>query len=300
MATEILMDEKNPLYPLIASHNAQAEEIRQRLKKRVEEIEQIPLRNDFAFGSLCCPSFLSCVASTLCPWLWCCACSVIDVKQEKVLLNYGKYFATLKEPGCYLVNPCGIEEHKVWTTRRAIDLANVKVADQRGNPCQISGIVTYQVVDALKATLKVSDFDHYIKTQGLSVMKRIAAQYPYETRDGTNSLKGEAEKISSELIDLLQDRVDAAGILVVNFELTDLAYAPEVAARMLLRQSAEALVDARKIIVKGAVEIAHGAIVSVKERGIDMSDPERARLVTNLLVTICSESGVQNTVQLSQ
>jgi len=226
------------------------------------------------------------------------ACRTVDEKTERVLLNFGKFFGVIREPGCYCWNPCGLTSRIVSTARSAIDLVHVKVADGRGNPLMVSGVVTYQVVESRKAALDVPDTRSYVNTQGLAVMKKIASMYPYEGREGEHSLKTEASRLRTQMIEMLQQRVDAAGVLVVNFELTDLAYAPEIAQAMLIRQQAEAMVDARKIIVDGAINIAHGALSGLSERGVKMSKEEEVRLVTNLLVVICGDAKVQPQVSV--
>jgi regulator of protease activity HflC (stomatin/prohibitin superfamily) len=162
----------------------------------------------------------------------------------------------------------------------------------------VSGVVTYQIVDARKAALDVPETKSYINTQGLAVMKKIASMYPYEAKEGEHSLKTEASRLRLQMIELLQDRVTPAGIQVVNFELTDLAYAPEIAQAMLIRQQAEAMVDARKIIVEGAVQISYGALAALSERGVKMSKEEESKMVTNLLVVICGDSKVQPQVNV--
>jgi len=255
------------------------------------------LKNEIS-GSLCCPDLLSCCLSFAFPCGWCGSCATVDEKTERVLLNFGKYFATIREPGCYCWNPCGVSSRIVLTSRSAIDLLQVKVADARGNPLMVSGVVTYQIVDARKAALDVPETKSYINTQGLAVMKKIASMYPYEAKEGEHSLKTEASRLRLQMIELLQDRVTPAGIQVINFELTDLAYAPEIAQAMLIRQQAEAMVDARKIIVDGAVQISYGALSGLSERGVKMSKEEEAKMVTNLLVVICGDSKVQPQVNV--
>jgi len=255
------------------------------------------LKNEI-LGSLCCPSLLSGCLSCFFPLGWCGSCATVDEKTERVLLTFGKYFGTIRKPGCYCWNPCGVSSRIVSTSRSAIDLVQVKVADARGNPLMVSGVVTYQVVDARKAALDVPDSKTYINTQGLAVMKKIASMYPYEAKEGEHSLKTEASRLRLQMIELLQDRVTPAGIQVTNFELTDLAYAPEIAQAMLIRQQAEAMVDARKIIVDGAVQISYGALSGLAERGVKMSKEEEAKMVTNLLVVICGDSKVQPQVNV--
>jgi len=131
-----------------------------------------------------------------------------------------------------------------------------------------------------------------VSTQGTAVMKKVASMYPYEARGTEPSLKSEAEHLRQNLISLLQERVTIAGIQVFNFELNDLAYAPEIAQQMLVRQQAEAVVDARKVIALGAVEIVKETIRGLQEQGITMTPEEKTRMASNLVIVVCGESGV--------
>jgi membrane protease subunit (stomatin/prohibitin family) len=261
-------------------------------EKFVEPVAKIPV-NEME-GSLCCPSVLACFTSCICPFVWCSACAIVNERTEHVLLNFGQFFGVIREPGIYCVNISGITTKTISTARCAIDLTQVKVADQKGNPLMVGGVVTYQVVDSRKAALDVPDTAGFISTQGLAVMKKICSMYPYEAKKGEHSLKSEAGALRKEMIAMLQDRVNPAGVLVINFELTDLSYAAEIAQAMLIRQQAEAMIDARKIIVDGAVNIAHGAILGLEERGMKMSKEDEGRLVVKLLTVICADSKVSN------
>jgi len=212
---------------------------------------------------------------------------------------WGNFFGVVREPGFYCFNPCVFNKKIVISTARtAIDLTHVKVADGKGNPLLVSGVVTYQIVDARKAALDVPNTKPFVSTQGLAVMKKIASMYPYEGRQGEHSLKTEAQQLRGQMIQMLQDRVNCAGVHILNFELTDLAYAPEIAQAMLIRQQAEAMVDARKIIVDGAVGITYGAISGLADRQLPLGVGEQARLVTNLLTVICGDSKVQPQIQV--
>jgi len=123
--------------------------------------------------------------------------------------------------------------------------------------------------------------------------------YPYEAKkEGDHSLKTEAGHLRGIMIKFLQDRVAPSGAMVLNFELTDLAYAPEIANAMLIRQQAEAMVDARKIIVEGAVQISYGALAGLNDRGIKLTKEQEAAMVSNLLVVICGDAKVQPTVNV--
>jgi len=251
---------------------------------------------------LCCPGPLQCcLASTIgCP-AWLSACSVLDVKQEKVLLSFGKYLGTLRDPGCYCINPHGLAATVMSTAAVSLPLHNVKVADLRGNPLLLSGVVTYRVTDARKAALDVSDYREFVSTQGTTVMKRVASQYPYESRKpGEQDLKHDAGHLRDALVSTLQERLNIAGVLVLNFELNDLAYAPEIAQQMLVRQQAEAIVDARKLIAEGATEIVAETLKSLATKGVEMDPHERARMASNLVVIICGEQGAQAMVNVGR
>jgi len=262
-------------------------------EKFIEPIPQV-LKNH-SEGSFCCPSFLSCLSSLVCPCIWIGACSVVNERSEHVLLNWGQYFGVLREPGCYCINPGGITTKVISTCRSALDLTQVKVADLKGNPLMVSGVVTYQIIDSRKAALDVPDTKTYISTQGLAVMKKICSMYPYESKKGEHSLKSEAGHLRKEMISMLQERVSPAGVQIINFELTDLSYAAEIAQAMLIRQQAEAMIDARKIIVEGAVSIAHGAILGLEQRGMKMTKEDEGKLVSKLLTVICGDSKVSPT-----
>ncbi len=162
----------------------------------------------------------------------------------------------------------------------------------------ISGVVTYQVSDPVKATLDVQGVTEYVRNQALGVMKTMASRYPYEGRDGEPSLKTETVHITEELTSALSRLTDAAGVRVHAFRITDCAFAREIAASMLVRQQAEALIDARRTVVEGAVSIAQGAVTSLAADGFRLDEKERARLVSNLLITVASDAKVTPVLSL--
>jgi regulator of protease activity HflC (stomatin/prohibitin superfamily) len=168
------------------------------------------------------------------------------------------------------------------------------VADGNGNPIVIAAVVTYQYVDSFKTALNVENAHEFVKTQAMAVLKQVASKYPYESPSG-HSLKAEARAISVEMVQALQTKVEPAGTQILAYELSDLSYAPEIAQAMLVRQQAQALVDARKTVVEGAVEIVDDAIRRLSEKGLALDDRERSRLVSNLLTVICGDSHVQPT-----
>lgn len=218
----------------------------------------------------------------------------ISPQEEKIILYWGKLYEVVKNPGLYYRLLWGRNRITVSTKITTFDLHRTVVADLNGNPILIAGVCTFQVVDSIKAALEVEHYMEYVKTQAMAVLKQVASKYPYEKKDG-HSLKGEAKEIGNEMIALLQLKAEKAGVQIISFELSDLSYAPEIAQAMLVRQQAQALVDARKIIVDGAVGIASDTLKNLELDGLKFVDIEKQRLVSNLLIVICGESKVQPT-----
>jgi len=260
---------------------------------------QSELHNDLDCGKRCCPSTLSCCLG-LCPLAWICGITQVTFRQEAVVLNYGKYIGTLREPGCYCMNGCGTSIHWVSTSVCSTDLPALKVIDSRGNPLRVSGVVMWVVEDSKRAALEIRDYSNFLRSQAEVVMKQICSQHPYEARHPheEDSLKTEAGKIRVDIVRLLQSKVHQAGIKVLDFSFNEISYAQEIASQMLVKQQAEAVVEARQITVNGAVGIAYDAIVQLRKKGIEVSQAEANRLASNLIITICSESHVQPTLSL--
>lgn len=224
----------------------------------------------------------------------------VQPNEEMIILNWGEYLTKVTVPNWYCINPSGTELRRISVKRQTIELEYTKVADGNGNPLLVSGVVTYKVEDSAKALLNVEDVYSFVRNQALAVLKRVAAQYPYESYDNSQpSLKSEADHISAHMVEMLQSRIDASGVRVLNYELTDLSYAPEIAQAMLARQQAEALISARKVIVDGAVAITQGAVNQMTMRGIEMTNHEKAVLATNLLTVICGDRDATVTLPLN-
>lgn len=219
---------------------------------------------------------------------------IVHPQEEKVIIYWGKFSELLTEPGLYVRNIWGRQVHTVTIKRQTLELPRTTVADGNGNPIIIAAVVTYRYVNSKKVALDVEDAHGFVKTQAMAVLKQVASKYPYESANG-HSLKAEAQAIGGEMVASLQTKVDDAGTEVSAFELSDLSYAPEIAQSMLVRQQAQALVDARKIVVEGAVEIVYEAIHQLEAKGLGLGEGERSRLVSNLLTVICGEAKVQPT-----
>lgn len=219
---------------------------------------------------------------------------IVHPQEEKVVLYWGKFAELLTEPGLYFRSIWGRKVTTVTTKQQTLELARTTVADGNGNPIVVAAVVTYRYTDSKKVALDVQDAHEFVKTQAMAVLKQVASKYPYESTTG-HCLKAEAQAIGQEMVGLLQTKVNVAGTTVITFELSDLSYAPEIAQSMLVRQQAQALVDARKVVVEGAVEIVHEAIQHLQAKGLTLAEEERSRLVSNLLTVICGEAKVQPT-----
>ncbi|MES1919469.1 hypothetical protein MHBO_001297 [Bonamia ostreae] len=208
------------------------------LKEKAENSKSLKQtrESEIELGKRCCPSCLSCCLSTVCPFMWLSSCYVVNEREELVVLNFGNYLGTIKEPGLYLNNPCGTTILRTRTDNKSVDLGDVKVVDSTGSPLVISGVTTYKIVNSRSAALNVHDPHNYVLTQALAVMKIVVSKSTYD------ELKINSSSIRSELVRSLQDRVFKAGVRVSNFELTDLSYAKEIAQAMLVRQQAFAMV----------------------------------------------------------
>eukprot|EP01111_Echinosteliopsis_oligospora_P011385 TRINITY_DN3751_c0_g1_i1.p1 TRINITY_DN3751_c0_g1~~TRINITY_DN3751_c0_g1_i1.p1 ORF type:complete len:280 (-),score=59.87 TRINITY_DN3751_c0_g1_i1:13-852(-) len=241
---------------------------------------------------------ISClVGSILCCGMGIFSCFTLAPNEHAVLLDYGKYNGTVTEPGCHFVSCAGRTIKTVSTKVKSIVVPETKTIDKNGNPLIINGVLTYQVKNAKRATLDVEAVDAYVSMQSLASLKQIVARYPYEAESGL-CLRSSADAISHEMVAILQERLTIAGIKILGFTFNEISYSPEIAGAMLRRQQAHAILQARKLIVTGAVDIAQLAIRELDTNGIAMSDADKARVASNLLTVICSDSSAAPVVPL--
>ncbi|MBN1124002.1 MAG: hypothetical protein JXA82_03270 [Sedimentisphaerales bacterium] len=219
---------------------------------------------------------------------------VVHPQEEKLILIWGKLARVLNTPGMLFVNLWGRKVITVTTKQQTIEIPKSVVADANANPVIIAAICTFKVVDSVKAALEVEDYLAFVKSQAVAVLKQVASKYPYSADNGV-SLKDETSHIGQEMVGVLSEKAKAAGVRIISYEISDLSYAPEIAQAMLVRQQAQALVDARKIVVEGAVEIVDGAIAHLRDRGIAINPAHQSKVVGNLLAVICGDAKVQPT-----
>jgi regulator of protease activity HflC (stomatin/prohibitin superfamily) len=244
----------------------------------------------------------------------------IPPNQARVLLLFGVYRGSVKESGFYWVNPfyskkpislrirnfetgSSVTTSEETTSAGTVKKANrtagrpSKVNDRDGNPVEISAIVVWRVVETAEALLEVEDYEGYVATQSEAALRGMASRFPYDSEDHEVSLRGNTIEISDRLRGDIQERLERAGVEVMEARISHLAYAPEIAAAMLQRQQAQAVVAARTKIVEGAVGMVQMALEHLKRDGIiDLDDERKAVMVSNLLVVLCSDRHTQPVV----
>jgi regulator of protease activity HflC (stomatin/prohibitin superfamily) len=223
--------------------------------------------------------------------------TVVNPNQAKVVTLFGVYKGSIKTPGFWWVNPL--------TTRRQLSLrvrnfesGKLKVNDHDGNPIEIAAVVVWRIVETFEAVFNVDDYEHFVHVQTEAAVRILATTYAYDAHeDGRLSLRSSVVEISDRLRQEVHDRLAKAGIEVIEARISHLAYAPEIAGAMLRRQQASAVIAARQKIVEGAVGMVEMALQEISRKGVVQLDEERkAAMVSNLLVVLCSERGVEPVV----
>ncbi len=235
---------------------------------------------------------------------------VVNPNESYVLTFFGKYYGTLKQDGFYWVNPFttavnpagnigGVGVRKVSLKAMTLNNEKQKVNDEEGNPIEIGVVVIWRITNTARAVFNVDNYYSFVATQCDSAIRQVARQYPYDVSDDDNekTLRGSSQEIADVLKAELQARVDMAGIEIMEARISHLAYAPEIAAAMLQRQQASAIIAARQKIVDGAVSMVDMALKKLAENNIVELDAERkAQMVSNLLVVLCGNKDAQPVV----
>ncbi len=214
--------------------------------------------------------------------------------QGVVLQLFGRYVGTARVEGLRWTNPF-YSKKKLSLRVRNFETQRLKVNDLMGNPIEIAAIVVWQVVDTAEAAFEVDDYQNYVHVQSESALRSLATLYPYDAHeDGVMSLRANIVEIAEHLKTEIQDRLAKAGVKVIEARISHLAYAAEIAAAMLQRQQASAIIAARQKIVDGAVGMVEMALARLDANNVVKLDDERkAAMVSNLLVVLCSERSTQ-------
>jgi len=244
----------------------------------------------------------------------------IAPNDSRVLLLFGEYKGSVRESGFFWVNPFfskkklslrvrNFETGSLSTPEKKDAAGKVvqektrthgrpsKVNDRDGNPIEISAVVVWRVVNTVEALFEVDDYEDFVAVQSEAALRSMASRYPYDSEDHEVSLRGDTNKISAQLREDIQERLDKAGVHVIEARISHLAYASEIAAAMLQRQQAQAVVAARTKIVEGAVGMVQMALDHLaRDQIVELDDERRAAMVSNLLVVLCSDRHTQPVV----
>jgi len=219
---------------------------------------------------------------------------MVQPNEAKVLQLFGKYVGTAHEPGLKWANPF-YAKTAVSTRVRNFESSKLKVNDNRGSPIEIAAVVVWKVFDTAEALFEVDDYGEFVQIQSESALRNLSTTYPYEPHEGEGTaLRSHPAEIAQALREEIQDRLEQAGVTVIEARISHLAYSPEIANAMLRRQQASAIIAARKQLVAGAVGMVDMALQELKKGDIvDLDEERKASMVSNLLVVLCGEESAQ-------
>ena len=219
---------------------------------------------------------------------------MIHPNEAKVLQLFGSYVGTAHEPGLKWANPF-FQKTAVSTRVRNFESGKLKVNDSNGSPIEIAAVVVWKVVDTAEALFEVDDYEEFVQIQSESALRNLSTTFPYEPHEGESlALRSDPVEIAHALRKEIQDRLETAGVTVIEARISHLAYAPEIANAMLRRQQASAIIAARRQIVSGAVGMVQMALDELRQNQvIDFDEERKAAMVSNLLVVLCGEQDAQ-------
>jgi regulator of protease activity HflC (stomatin/prohibitin superfamily) len=223
---------------------------------------------------------------------------IINPNESLVLILFGDYKGTIKQNGFFWTNPFMIKK-KLSLRAQNFDSSPIKVNDKLGNPIMIGGVLVWKVENTYKSSFEVDDYKNFIKVQSESAIRKLAGLYPYDNLDHEHeiSLRSGGEEVNHQLEKELAERLEIAGIVVLEARISSLAYASEIAGAMLQRQQAIAMVAARQKIVEGAVGMVESALKSLSDKNIiDLDIDKKAAMISNLMVVLCSDKSASPVV----
>lgn len=251
--------------------------------------------------------------------------AMLEPNEAKVMVFFGKYEGTFSRTGYFWVNPF-LSKKSVSLRARNLNVDPIKVNDKEGNPILIGLVLVWKLKDSYKAMFEIDSqtlaaanaagqvattqvasrmraFENFVKVQSDAALRSVAALYAYDDNEGNTdeaTLRGGAEEVNQVLLDKLNERLEMAGLCVVEARINYLAYTPEIAAVMLRRQQATAIISAREKIVEGAVSMVKMALDKLADDDIvELDNEQKSRMVSNLLVVLCADESAQPVVNAS-
>jgi regulator of protease activity HflC (stomatin/prohibitin superfamily) len=221
---------------------------------------------------------------------------IVNPNEAVAILLFGQYKGTTRRTGFHFANPF-YTKMKISLRARNLNGERLKVNDSSGNPIEIAVVVVWKVNNTAHALFEVDDYEEYVHTQSESAVRHMASAYAYDGDENEVTLRGATEEINDRLKVELEERLQRAGVDILEARISHLAYAPEIAHAMLQRQQASAVVAARQKIVEGAVGMVEMALEELGHKNlVQMDDDKKATMVSNLLVVLCSEHAAQPVV----
>lgn len=219
---------------------------------------------------------------------------MVHPNEARVLQLFGAYVGTVRDPGLRWANPFYTKK-PVSVRVRNFESGKLKVNDSRGSPIEIAAVVVWRVVDTAEAIFEVDDYEAFVTIQSESALRNLSTTYPYEPHEAEGlALRSDPMEIAQALREEIQDRLEEAGVNVIEARISHLAYAPEIANAMLRRQQASAVIAARTQIVAGAVGMVKMALDELSaEKVLELDEERKAAMVGNLLTVLCSEESAQ-------
>jgi SPFH domain / Band 7 family len=221
----------------------------------------------------------------------------VNPNEARALVLFGHYAGTVREQGLQWANPFTLRP-KISIRVRNFETSKLKVNDKDGNPIEIAAVVVWKVTDTAEALFEVDDYENFVHVQAEAALRNLATSHPYDGHsEGDVALRANQLEIADQLRAEIQDRLQKAGVEVIEARISHLAYAPEIANAMLRRQQANAVISARTRIVEGAVGMVEMALEQLSAKQVVTLDEERkAQMVSNLLVVLCSDHETQPVV----
>lgn len=221
---------------------------------------------------------------------------VVQPNQSTVMVLFGSYTGTAKENGFFWANPFYLKR-KISLRARNFNCEPIKVNDKVGNPIMIGLVLVWRVRDTFKAAFEVDNYEHFVVIQSEAALRKLAGMYPYdnfEVEYATVTLRAGTDEVNEKLEEELKERLNIAGIEVIEARINQLSYSSEIAGAMLKRQQATAVIAAREKIVEGAVGMVEMALNQLSVREIvDLDEDKKAAMVSNLMVVLCSEDSAR-------
>lgn len=223
----------------------------------------------------------------------------IEPNSSRVLNLFGTYIGTIKESGFFYANPFYTKK-RISLRAVTLDIPTIKVNDKQGNPIMIGAVVAYRVRDTFKAAFAVENYPDFVKIQSESATRKLAGMYSYDNLEDEGAeftLRSSFDEVNHQLAHEISERLEIAGIEVIEARINNLAYATEIAHAMLQRQQATAIVAARSKIVEGAVGMVEMALEHLsRKKIIELDEEKKAAMVSNLLVVLCGDKNAQPVV----